>query len=268
MLRPDVVVNCAAWTAVDACESEPDRALAHNGLAVRWLAESCESAGAHLVQIGTDYVFDGLLDRPYHEWDDPSPQSVYGASKLFGEREALAMGTGAAVVRTSWVCGQHGSNMVKTIMRLATQHSELAFVSDQIGHPTFTSRPRADDSPHCRRTTQWRHSCDQSDGRPAGTASPARWSRRWARNPAWCAPSRQRSSRRHDQRLARPTACSTTRCCAWPASPCCATSANPCARRLTPWPDRSDRIRRVLSFGPEGLARGGAGLREGISQCS
>ena len=153
-LRPDVVVNCAAWTAVDACEGDPDRAVAQNGLAVRWLAESCDRAGARLVQIGTDYVFDGLLDRPYHEWDDPAPQSVYGASKLFGEREALAMGTDAAVVRTSWVCGQHGSNMVKTIMRLATEHTTLAFVSDQIGHPTFT----ADLAPMIRRIAAERRS--------------------------------------------------------------------------------------------------------------
>jgi dTDP-4-dehydrorhamnose reductase len=138
-LRPEVVINCAAWTAVDACESDPDRALAHNGLAVRWLAESCERAGARLVHMSTDYVFDGSLDRPYNEWDEPAPQSVYGGSKLMGEHEALMLGPSATVVRTSWVCGQNGSNMVKTIMRLADQHSELSFVDDQIGHPTFTS---------------------------------------------------------------------------------------------------------------------------------
>lgn len=138
-LRPDVVINCAAWTAVDACEGDPERALAQNGLAVRWLVEGCDDSGARLVQISTDYVFDGLLDRPYNEWDEPSPQSVYGASKLAGEREALVLGAAAAVVRTSWVCGQHGSNMVRTIMRLANERPELAFVSDQIGHPTFTA---------------------------------------------------------------------------------------------------------------------------------
>jgi dTDP-4-dehydrorhamnose reductase len=153
-LRPDVVVNCAAWTAVDACEGDPDLALAHNGLAVRWLAESCDRAGARLVQISTDYVFDGSLDRPYHEWDHTAPQSVYGASKLAGEREASVLGTAATIVRTSWVCGQHGSNMVKTIMRLATQHSELAFVSDQIGNPTFT----ADLAPMIRRLAVERRS--------------------------------------------------------------------------------------------------------------
>jgi dTDP-4-dehydrorhamnose reductase len=146
-LRPDVVINCAAWTAVDACEGDPDRATAMNGLAVRWLAEGCDRVGARLVQISTDYVFDGLLDRPYQEWDDTNPQSVYGMTKLQGEREALAIGASAAVVRTSWLCSQNGPNMVATIMRLAGQHPELAFVADQIGHPTFT----ADLAPAVRR---------------------------------------------------------------------------------------------------------------------
>ncbi len=147
VLRPDAVVNCAAWTAVDACEGDPDRAFAQNALAVRWLAESCDNAGSRLVQISTDYVFDGLLDRPYNEWDEPAPQSVYGASKLAGEREAMLLGTAAAIVRTSWVCSENGSNMVRTIMRLANERPELAFVSDQMGHPTFT----ADLAPMIRR---------------------------------------------------------------------------------------------------------------------
>lgn len=153
-LQPDIVINCAAWTAVDACEGDPDRAMAHNGLAVRWLAESCDRSGAHLVQVSTDYVFDGSLDRPYNEWDAPAPRSVYGATKRFGEREALALGTAATVVRTSWVCGRHGSNMVITIMRLAEQRLELAFVSDQLGCPTFT----ADLAPMVRRIAVERRS--------------------------------------------------------------------------------------------------------------
>ena len=90
------------------------------------------------MQLSTDYVFDGTLDRPYHEHDAPHPQSVYGASKLAGEREALGLGTSAAVVRTSWVCGRHGANMVKTVMRLAGERPSLQFVADQVGHPTFT----------------------------------------------------------------------------------------------------------------------------------
>lgn len=137
-ISPDAVVNCAAWTAVDACEGDPELALAMNGTAVRWLAEGCHRSRAHLVTVSTDYVFDGELDRAYHEWDDPAPQSIYGITKLIGEKEALALGPAASVVRTSWVCGANGSNMVKTIMRLADQHPELAFVADQVGHPTFT----------------------------------------------------------------------------------------------------------------------------------
>jgi dTDP-4-dehydrorhamnose reductase len=141
--RPDAVVHCAAWTAVDACESDPERAFTSNALAVRWVAEACDRVGAHLVHVSTDYVFDGELDRPYREWDGTGPRSVYGASKLAGEQEALALGPRVAVVRTSWVCGQHGGNMVATVLRLAPdrtgQPGSLAFVDDQRGHPTFTA---------------------------------------------------------------------------------------------------------------------------------
>jgi dTDP-4-dehydrorhamnose reductase len=146
-VRPDAVIHCGAWTAVDACESDEERALLANGLAVRWVAEGCDRVGAHLVHVSTDYVFDGTLDRPYHEWDTTNPQSAYGRSKLAGEREALALGPSAAVVRTSWVCGEHCNNMVKTVLRLVDQHPRLAFVADQIGHPTFT----ADLAPALRR---------------------------------------------------------------------------------------------------------------------
>jgi len=146
-IRPHAVVNCAAWTAVDACESDPERALLANGLAARWIAEGCSRVDAHLVHVSTDYVFDGTLDRPYVEWDPTSPTSVYGRSKLAGEVEASALGASAAIVRTSWVCGEHGNNMVKTVLRLADEHPRLAFVADQIGHPTFT----ADLAPMLRR---------------------------------------------------------------------------------------------------------------------
>jgi len=156
--RPDAVVHCAAWTAVDACEGDPGRAFAANALAVRWVAEACDRAGAHLVHLSTDYVFDGTLARPYHEWDPTAPASVYGASKLAGEREALALGARAAVVRTSWVCGEHGANVVATVLRLAPgcdgKAGALAFVEDQRGHPTFT----ADLAPLLRRVALDRRS--------------------------------------------------------------------------------------------------------------
>jgi dTDP-4-dehydrorhamnose reductase len=134
--RPDAVVHCAAWTAVDACEGDPDRAMLANALAVRWVREACDRTGAHLVHVSTDYVFDGELERPYVEWDATSPRSVYGRSKLAGEVEA---GEDAAIVRTSWVCGEHGNNMVRTVLRLAAERDELAFVDDQRGCPTFTA---------------------------------------------------------------------------------------------------------------------------------
>ena len=146
-VRPHAVIHCAAWTAVDACEGDPDRAFLDNALAARWVAEGCSRVDAHLVHVSTDYVFDGTLVRPYNEWDTTNPTSVYGRSKLAGEVEASMLGMSSAIVRTSWVCGEHGNNMVKTVLRLADQHPRLAFVSDQIGHPTFT----ADLAPMLRR---------------------------------------------------------------------------------------------------------------------
>ncbi len=134
-VRPDVVVNCAAYTAVDACESDAERAYGVNALAVRHLAEAARRFDAHLCHISTDYVFSGDKSGPYHEWDQPDPRSVYGASKLAGEREA---GESATVVRTSWLCGRHGSNMVGTVLRLAAEGRPLRFVGDQRGSPSFT----------------------------------------------------------------------------------------------------------------------------------
>jgi len=134
--RPDVVVHAAAWTAVDACESDPDRAMAVNALGTRHVADAATRYRAHLVYVSTDYVFDGCSPRPYVEWDQPNPLSVYGRSKLGGERECPP---GATVVRTSWVCGAHGANMVKTALRLAAGDGVLRFVDDQHGSPTFTA---------------------------------------------------------------------------------------------------------------------------------
>ena len=131
--RPDVVIHAAAWTAVDACESDPDRAMLVNGTATKYVADAAHAVGAHVVYVSTDYVFDGNKSSAYDEEDTPNPQSVYGSSKLAGER---ALGTSDAVVRISWVCGFYGANMVKTILRLAEQ-PQLKFVDDQIGNPTF-----------------------------------------------------------------------------------------------------------------------------------
>lgn len=135
-IRPDLIVNCAAWTAVDACESDPDRAYRDNALSARHVGEGARLVGAHLCHVSTDYVFDGTKATPYHEWDTPNPTSIYGASKLAGEQ---AIDPAHTVVRTSWVCGEHGNNMVKTALRLLDQPGDLRFVDDQIGHPSFTA---------------------------------------------------------------------------------------------------------------------------------
>lgn len=140
--RPDVVLHAGAFTAVDACESDPDTAFAVNALGTRNIAEAATGVGAHLVYISTDYIFDGTLDRPYVEWDQPNPRSVYGRSKLGGELEVHEVaGPSATLVRTAWVSGAHGSNMVKTVLRLAAADPDapLRFVDDQHGCPTFTA---------------------------------------------------------------------------------------------------------------------------------
>ena len=136
--KPHAVVHAGAWTAVDACESDPDRAMRVNALGSRNVAEAARKAGAHLVTISTDYVFDGTKPSPYDEWDRPSPASVYGRSKWAGEQEALAMSGGdTTIVRISWVCGAHGGNMVKTALKLAADGVNPRFVDDQIGNPTI-----------------------------------------------------------------------------------------------------------------------------------
>lgn len=147
-LRPDAVVHAAAWTDVDGCEADPERAFRDNALAARHVADGCRRAGAHLCHVSTDYVFDGDKGGPYHEWDDPNPLSVYGRSKLAGEREVLALLPGATVVRTSWLSGRHGRSAVRAVLDAAADPGrELAYVDDQRGSPTFT----ADLAPALRR---------------------------------------------------------------------------------------------------------------------
>ena len=133
-VRPHVLINCAAFTAVDACETNAERAYEVNALAVRHLAEAARRFDAHLCHVSTDYVFSGDKAEPYHEWDQPDPRSVYGASKLAGEQE---VGEADTVVRTSWLCGRHGPNVVATVLRLAAEGGPLRFVDDQLGSPSF-----------------------------------------------------------------------------------------------------------------------------------
>ena len=133
-LRPDAIVHPAAFTAVDLCESEVDTAYKVNVLGTRHVAEAARRVDAPVFYVSTDYIFDGTKDTAYLEWDTPNPQSVYGLTKLAGERE---LDPGSTIMRTSWVCGYHGNNMVKTILRLSKEHDTLSFVDDQRGHPTF-----------------------------------------------------------------------------------------------------------------------------------
>jgi dTDP-4-dehydrorhamnose reductase len=134
---PDAIIHAAAWTAVDACESDTKRAMAINSDGTANVVGAARQIGARVIYISTDYVFDGTKATPYIESDLPNPQSVYGASKFAGEQQ-LDLNQDA-IVRISWVCGEHGNNMVKTILRLAATSPTLTFVNDQIGSPTFTS---------------------------------------------------------------------------------------------------------------------------------
>ncbi len=136
-LRPDSVVHAAAWTDVDACESDTDRAWRVNALGCRHVADGCRRAGAHLCAVSTDYVFDGAQAPPYTEWDRPNPINAYCRSKEAGEREVLALVPGATIVRTSWLAGAAGRNFVKTMLRLAAAEGVVPVVNDQHGCPTF-----------------------------------------------------------------------------------------------------------------------------------
>lgn len=136
-LKPEVVINCAAYTDVDGCESNVEMAMAVNGEGVGYLAMACRDSGALLVQISTDYIFDGGKGTPYLEDDAPCPLSVYGESKLAGEMNA-AFCQEYLIVRTQWLYGLHGKNFVETMLRLGSEKDELTVVDDQIGSPTWT----------------------------------------------------------------------------------------------------------------------------------
>jgi len=135
--QPELVIHAGAYTDVDGCERDPDRAYRVNALGTRHVALACREVGATLVAVSTDFVFDGTKGEPYLEWDEPRPLSVYGRSKLAGEREALALADRCFVVRTAWVYSPRGRNFVKTMLRLAGERPELAVVDDERGSPTL-----------------------------------------------------------------------------------------------------------------------------------
>lgn len=138
-LRPEVIINCAAFTQVDRCETEEALANRVNGEAVGFLAEAAKAVDATLVHISTDYVFSGEQSRPYREDDPTGPQSAYGRSKLLGEQALVDSGLEKYfLVRTSWLYGPGGNNFVETMIRLAKEREELRVVADQIGSPTYT----------------------------------------------------------------------------------------------------------------------------------
>jgi dTDP-4-dehydrorhamnose reductase/4-ketoreductase len=139
--RPDVVVNCAAYTAVDDAETDEARALRVNGEGPRLLARACAAHGARLVHVSTDYVFSGeARGTPYPEDHAPAPRTAYGRTKLAGERAVLAEHQGGAVVlRTAWLYGAHGRNFVRTMLELEARRDTLDVVDDQRGQPTWSA---------------------------------------------------------------------------------------------------------------------------------
>lgn len=137
-INPQLVVNCAAYTDVDGAENNRDQAFAVNGLAPRLLGIACKKVDASLVQISTDYIFNGISPRPYLISDTPDPLSVYGSSKLLGEMGVRESGCRCYIVRTSWLFGPGGKNFADTILKLAQEKDEIQVVNDQQGSPTYT----------------------------------------------------------------------------------------------------------------------------------
>ena len=135
--RPEVIFNCAAWTDVDACQSDPDRAYRVNALGPEILASESRRLGASLITISTDYVFDGEKEGFYTQRDDPAPTSVYGAAKLDGERRAQAASARTIIVRTGWIFGQGGRNFLSRVIELARGGARLTAIRDAYGTPTY-----------------------------------------------------------------------------------------------------------------------------------
>jgi dTDP-4-dehydrorhamnose reductase len=137
-IQPDAVVHCAAWTAVDAAEEQPDLCRKINGEGTRQVALACREVGCRMLYLSTDYVFDGSGERPWKPEDPPHPLNVYGQTKYEGEQAVQQLLEHFLIVRISWVFGRHGKNFVQTMLRLAETHAHLTVVDDQIGSPTYT----------------------------------------------------------------------------------------------------------------------------------
>jgi len=137
-MRPESVFHLAAYTDVDGCELNPEKAEAVNVAGTRNVARACAESGAAMLYVSTDYVFDGSQDRPYREDDCPHPRSAYGRSKLRGEQFVQALVARHCMVRTSWLYGPRGKNFVATMLKLAREREDLQVVSDQRGSPTYT----------------------------------------------------------------------------------------------------------------------------------
>lgn len=136
--NPHIVIHCAAYTAVDKAESEPDEAFRVNAVGTRNVAVAAREVGAKLCYISTDYVFDGTGNTPFNEIDRTNPKTVYGKSKLAGEQAVASLHDRFFIVRTSWVYGKYGNNFVQTMLKLASERDSLKIVHDQIGSPTYT----------------------------------------------------------------------------------------------------------------------------------
>jgi len=136
--QPDYLIHAAAFTDVDACESEPEKAYLVNGIGARNMAIACEEIRCPIMHISSDYVFDGSKDSPYDEWDKTNPINRYGLSKLMAEQFIASLTSRFYIVRTSWLYGSHGKNFVETIIRLLAEKESLQVVNDQFGSPTFT----------------------------------------------------------------------------------------------------------------------------------
>jgi dTDP-4-dehydrorhamnose reductase len=136
--RPDVVINCAAWTDVDGAEESEDQAMAVSGAGAGNVAAAAAAVGAKVLYVSTDYVFDGHKESPYVEVDEPAPQSAYGRTKLAGEEATAAANRRHFIVRSSWLFGIGGRNFVETMLQLAADHGEVLVVRDQVGSPTYT----------------------------------------------------------------------------------------------------------------------------------